>query len=699
LWISELWIATMRTSTIASGGFFCWCTIRRMPPLAPLPPTLEQTLSGLQTRRLRWLLAVPKLGIVLLLAALFSLLWLLHYNEIEEERSALIKDVLWLEQNLRFHFDSAEEQLQQLASEIASGHARETQFRVRATHLLKTMPEVSHLFWLDQQQRLVAAEPTANLPDEELSPLGPTATSRGIDTARRFGKPVYGDFFRSSNQQALNELLVPIHSQGQTHGTLIAVFNLEQLLAGQVPWWFTEKYKVDIIDTDDNVLAVKTRIEDTGGQSYEIPLEPPGHGLKLRVTGYRSQENSLQRLLVVAIIVLAIGVFWSLWLVRELMQKRSLAEEALRAEHAFRTSMEDSLTVGMRACDLEGKVIYVNPAFCKMTGFSREELVGQVPPMPYWVPEQIDETFAMHQAVLAGKAPPDGFEMTFRRKDEERFHALVYEAKLIDGHGQHIGWMASVLDITERKHAEDLARQQQEQLQFTARLVTMGEMASTLAHELNQPLAAIASYNSGCLNLLANDNANPSELKPALEKIGLQAQRAGKIIRRVHDFVRKSEPRRAPCDLSEVVEDCLGFIEPEARKRHIRLACQQDSPLPLIPADRLMLEQVLLNLLRNGMEAMNDTVDAHRRLEIAVRLGSNEVSVSVSDQGCGIASDIRDKLFTAFFTTKAEGMGIGLSICRSIVEFHRGRLWAEDNPHSPTGTGTIFTFSLPLTAD
>lgn len=670
-----------------------------MPPLAPLPPTLEQTLGGFQTRRMRWLLAVPKLGIVLLLLALFSLLWLLHHNEIEEERNALIKDVLWLEQNLRFHFDGAEEQLQQLASDIAGGHAGKPQFRLRAAHLLKNMPEVGQLLWLDDRQSIVAAEPTARLPDEELAPLGPTATSRGIDTARRFGKPVYGEFFLNSAQQALNELLVPIHKQGQPQGMLIAVFNLEQLLSSQVPWWFTEKYKVDIIDGDDKVLAVKTRIEQTGGQSYEIPLEPPGHGLKLRVTGYRSQENTLQRLLVVAIIILAIGVFWSLWLVRELMQKRSQAEEALRAEHAFRTSMEDSLTVGMRARDLEGKVIYVNPAFCKMTGFASEELVGQQPPMPYWVPEQIDETFAMHQAVLAGRAPPDGFEMMFRRKNEERFHALVYEARLIDGHGQHIGWMASVLDITERKHAEDLARQQQEQLQFTARLVTMGEMASTLAHELNQPLAAIASYNSGCLNLLTHASADPRELKPVLEKIGLQAQRAGKIIRRVHDFVRKSEPRRAPCDLREVVEDCLGFVEAEARKRRIRLSCRQPETLPLIPADRLMLEQVLLNLLRNGMEAMSDTPEALRRLEITVDCGKSEICLGVADQGSGIAPEIRERMFTAFFTTKAEGMGIGLSICRSIIEFHRGRLWAEDNPRSESGTGTIFTFSLPLAAD
>src|SRR6185369_12805381 len=204
-------------------------------------------------------------------------------------------------------------------------------------------------------------------------------------------------------------------------------------------------------------------------------------------------------------------------------------------------------------------------------------------------------------------------------------------------------------------------------------------------------------YNSGCLNLLEKPECQPQEIKPALEKIGIQAQRAGKIIRRVHDFVRKSEPKRAPCALGEVIEDCLGFIEADARKRHIRIECDLP-PLPPIPADRLMLEQVLLNLIRNGMEAMAETPAGHRMLRIDTEVSANELRISVSDHGSGIAPEIRDKLFTAFFSTKPDGMGVGLSICRSIVEFHRGRLWADDNARSPTGSGTIFTFTLPLEA-
>ncbi len=654
-------------------------------------------ISSGSSRRLRWLLALPKFGIVLLLAALLSLLWLLHRNEAEEERSALIKDVLWLEQNLRFHLDGNEEQFQQLVLEVADHPDRQKIFRLRAEHLLKNSPDIAQILWLDAKQQLIEALPTAPASDAQGLPFSEPSVSRAFELASRLGKLQYSEPYFLEDHRAFVALFIPIYRERQFAGMLAATYPLDTLLANQVPWWFTEKYKVEIVDDNDIRYAAKTNIEGNSNLRHVIPFDPPGGGLLLRVTSYRSPDNTLQRLLVVAIFLLAAGVFWSLWLVRDLMKKRSHAEEALRAEHAFRAAMEDSLTVGMRARDLVGRVIYVNPAFCRMTGFSAEELVGRNPPMPYWAPEQLEETYAMHQTVLAGEAPKDGFEITFMRKNGERFQALIYEAKLIDGNGNHTGWMASVLDITERKRAEELARQQQEQLQFTSRLVTMGEMASTLAHELNQPLAAIASYNTGCLNLLDSGQATPQDLHPALEKIGLQAQRAGKIIRRVHEFVRKSEPKRAPCAVGEVIEDCLGFVEAEARKRHVRIDCDLPA-LPPVPADRLMLEQVLLNLIRNGMEAMAATPESERELRIAVEVGDGELLVSVSDQGSGIAPEIRDKLFIAFFTTKPEGMGIGLSICRSIIEFHRGRLWAEDNHHSRTGSGTIFRFTLPLEA-
>ncbi|MCE1238312.1 MAG: PAS domain S-box protein [Azonexaceae bacterium] len=658
------------------------------------PSGLADTPPAGQSHRLRWLLALPKLGIVLLVIALISLLVLLHRSETEEQRTTLIKDVLWLEQSLRFHLNGNQEQLQQLALELPEGGG-EKLFRLRATHMLKNSPEIAQILWLDAHGHIVDALPTEQMPDTGGGPSARQISARAMELADKLSKPVYSETFTPPGKGAFVEVLVPIRHQRKPAGVLIAVYPLASLLSTQIPWWFTEKYRVEIVNDENTLVATQTAITGDSGQMYQIPFDPPGYGLVLRVTSYATPDNTLPRILIAAIILLAIGVFWSLWLIRDLMRKRSRAEEALRSEHAFRAAMEDSLTVGMRARDLKGKIIYVNPAFCKMTGFAATDLVGTTPPMPYWAPENLAESYAMHEAVMAGEAPPEGFEMTFMRKSGERFQALVYEAKLIDGHGEHTGWMASVLDITERKEAEEMARQQQEQLQFTARLVTLGEMASTLAHELNQPLAAIASYNTGCLNLLADGRASNSELQPALEKIGLQAQRAGKIVRRVYDFVRRSEPKRAPCDLRGVIEDCVGFVETDARRRQIRIETSLPA-LPPVPADRLMLEQVLLNLIRNAMDSMGDTPEHDRLLGIAACIEGNEVRISVSDRGCGISPEISDKLYTAFFTTKPEGMGVGLSICRSIIEFHRGRLWAEDNFETGSPRGTIFLFTLPL---
>jgi two-component system sensor histidine kinase DctS len=252
--------------------------------------------------------------------------------------------------------------------------------------------------------------------------------------------------------------------------------------------------------------------------------------------------------------------------------------------------------------------------------------------------------------------------------------------------------MASFVDITERKRAEELYRQQQERLQFTSRLVTMGEMASTLAHELNQPLSAISSYATGCVNRIEAGDATAVELKPPLAKLAAQAQRAGQIIRRIHDFVRRSEPRRELSDLNTIIEDALGLMEADTRKRGVRVIARLEPHLPPVSVDRVMVEQVAINLIRNGLDAMGDSPPGARLLTVETHEENQELILSVGDNGPGIPEDVAARLFAPFFSTKAEGMGMGLNICRSIAELHRGRLWFEAaRPH-----GTIFHLSLPL---
>jgi two-component system sensor histidine kinase DctS len=320
-------------------------------------------------------------------------------------------------------------------------------------------------------------------------------------------------------------------------------------------------------------------------------------------------------------------------------------------------------------------------------------------PMPYWAPEEMAEYEGRFKKVLAGHATPQ-FETVFQRSDGVRVPVLVLEAPLVDTHGRHTGWMSSVLDITDRKRAEELSRQQQEKLETSARLATMGEISSMLAHELNQPLAAISSYTAGALNVLTRSADAPPATAPldlgmlrrALEQANTQARRAGQIIRSVHEFVKKREPRRETVAVQHVVDGIRALIDLQARQSYVSLLLDIAPDLPPVLADRVLLEQVLLNLTRNAIEAMQAVEPARRVLKIAAAQDGGQVAVSVIDNGHGIAPEVAERLFSPFFSTKAEGMGMGLSVCRTAIEFHGGTLDHAANP----GGGTIFTFSLQL---
>jgi C4-dicarboxylate-specific signal transduction histidine kinase len=253
--------------------------------------------------------------------------------------------------------------------------------------------------------------------------------------------------------------------------------------------------------------------------------------------------------------------------------------------------------------------------------------------------------------------------------------------------------MEIATDVTDRRNMEELNSQQSERLQQTSRVIAMGEMASSLAHELNQPLAAIANYNMGCVNRLQANDYRPEELLAAMQKATAQADRAGKIIRRVRDFVKKSEPRRGAVQIDEVIEEIIGFAEIEARKAGVRISISVPPGLPAVYADKIMIEQVVLNLVKNGIEAMLDTPRAERELAISARAnGKDFIEVKVADRGHGVLVESAEKLFVPFYTTKPEGMGMGLNICRSIIEFHHGRLWTVAH----AGGGTVFSFTLPV---
>jgi two-component system sensor histidine kinase DctS len=304
---------------------------------------------------------------------------------------------------------------------------------------------------------------------------------------------------------------------------------------------------------------------------------------------------------------------------------------------------------------------------------------------------------------LAGHAPPrEGVESVFMRKNGERFTVLIFEAPLINASGQQTGWMSAVLDVSEQRRVEELSRASQERLQATARLATVGEMASLLSHELNQPLAAIASYAAGSLNLLKDRQAETTtqtvqDLNLALERIAEQAGRAGKVIKSVHDFVRRRDQEREAVSPKALIDAIMPLVFLQARKLKVKVITKLDDKLFTVWCDRTMVEQVLLNLARNGMQAMDSADCTERTLLIQVRrAASNEnkqwVAFSVTDLGGGITQDVAQQLFTPFFTTKTEGMGLGLSLCRTVIEQHGGHL--EFDAHAPRGS--VFRFTLPV---
>jgi len=376
---------------------------------------------------------------------------------------------------------------------------------------------------------------------------------------------------------------------------------------------------------------------------------------------------------------------------RQEIEKHFSSEAAYRQADTFRQAIEASTSGGLRARTNEGRITYVSPAFCRMTGFSREELIGTFfPSVPYWNPLQLESNLEQLNRAMNGEISSNGLEVSMQRKNGEKFDALVIESPFIDSAGQHIGWLGAVVDITEQKRVREQNKLQYERLQATSRLITMGEMASTMAHELNQPLAAISSYVTGCLNQLESDNIDVSELKEVQSKIARQAGRAAGIIGRVHAFVRRAEPNFAPCNINFILREAIALIEISTNKHEARINYELQRNLPLVNVDAQMIEQVIINMLRNGIDSMIGCPPEKRVITISTYLVNNSVALSIADQGCGIPPEIATHLFEPFFTTKEKGMGMGLNICRTIIELHHGLLAFEPNP---TG-GTIFTLTL-----
>lgn len=634
----------------------------------------DQDVAGI--RRIDLLSLVPLVAIIALVVLVAGVVWAVSRNETEQAGVKLATDALWVEQTLRFQMSVDEDLLARMALEAAGGTPAAT-LDLRARLHIATNPEMLSLVWYDGDGRRTRALPGTGAPGDE------ALIALLAQSGARASRPQYGAV------QPDGSVSMGMGLAGGD-GFVTATLSLPLLLERHVPWWIAEQYGVRIASTSGEVHAARQRLEpEAGNPTHAISFDPPLRGMLLGITAYDAPAAYRSALLLGAIAALAAFAVLALLVLFGNATRRRRAETRLSAETAFRRSMEESLTVGLRAKDHEGRLLYVNSAFCNLVGRDAADLVGRTPPMPYWDPALIDETEKRHRTLEASGRVSQSFETRFRHRDGHEIEVQVYEAPLIDAAGRHRGWMGSVIDITEAKRAARMARAQDETMARTGRLVTLGEMASTLAHELNQPLSAIASYAAGMANLMERGDADPAVLRPAVEKMARQAGRAGQIIRHIQDLVKKREPRFAATRLDEVIAETVAFLAADAREHRVRLEARIDA-CPEIAADRILLEQVLINLIRNGMEAMADRRSGDL-LSVRLSVEDGHAMIEVADQGAGISDEIAGRLFDAFATTKPQGMGMGLKICRSIIELHRGRLTHRPAP----GGGTVFCIALP----
>jgi PAS domain S-box-containing protein len=795
-------------------------------------------------RQDRLAVLAPLAAVLLFLAAIIASFGYLRLEEIDREQEAVKRDVEYSQQRLRLRLLERQEQLMRIARDISNGELGLEEFHLRAEAMVNQYPELERLSWIDERRRIKGTYATASLQPNLRQMLGDTLklgeTQNIYNLSRELQQPVYSQRPANPSGAPLLQLHIPLIDKTRFAGVVLAEYSVDGLYRYGVPAEVSARYAVSLLDDKGQRLAgtsVPPRNAATSllpwvnpVNEFEVPVSPVGNGLILRAQAYRTSLG-----------VIGSGLFWlvgvlsimTTWMLIANWRHTRRRQQALVSETNFRRAMENSMPTGMRAMDLQGRITYVNAAFCQMTGWSESELVGRTAPFPYW-PDTDHETLTqMLKEELAGKFTPGGVQMRVKRPDNSLFDARLYVSPLIDARGTQTGWMTSMTDITEpnrireqlsssferfttvlealdasisvaplgsdemlfanklyrlwfgnrtsghlqliaqagmpaqavsdesldqvdsfagmptnvlpeaesenaevylselglwlevrtrylswvdgrlaqmviatditaRRLAEQQAAAQADRAQNASRLITMGEMASSVAHELNQPLTAINNYCHGMVSRIKSQQITEQDLLGALEKTARQAQRAGQIIQRIRSFVKRSEPNRTWSSVNDMIDEAVELAEIELRRRNVRLTRQVAARLPMLLVDPILIEQVLINLLKNAAESVDaaQRPTAMRKAELRVlqrRLDSIDVvEFSVLDSGNGLAPEVLERLYEAFYSTKTDGMGIGLNLCRSIVESHQGRMRAENLYNGADLTGCCFSFWIPV---
>ena len=790
----------------------------------------------------------PLAAVLLFLAAIATAFWYLRLEEVHREQEAVKRDVEYSQQRLRLRLLERQEQFMRLARDISDRDMSPMQFDIRAESLVLQYPELMALSWIDDQRRLMATQTSPSVPRQRAwvadGQLKRGEVLEGFDLARDLRQPVYTQPLSEKGVEPVLYMHVPITPRAHFAGELLAEFSVDGLLRYGVSAEVLAKYAVALFDGKDQLLAGQSIPERPGlsdrlpwsgkVNEFDIPVSPVGNGLVLRAQAWRTSQGVVGGTLFWLVAVLAAMTTWMLIANWRQSQRRQQAQQALMAETTFRRAMENSMLTGMRALDMQGRIIYVNPAFCQMTGWTEDELIGQTEPFSYWPDEDREALAARLSDELIGSSDPAGFQMRVKRRDGTLFDARFYVSPLIDATGKQTGWMASMTDITEpnrvrrqlsasyerfttvlealdasvsvaplgsqellfanklyrqwfggttdghlqlvvragtpetqlsdesldavdsfaglpldsiatgspaehaeiyierlgkwlevrsrylnwvdsrlaqmviatditaRRQAEEQAAAQAERAQTASRLITMGEMASSVAHELNQPLTAISNYCTGMISRIRGGSISEDDLLGALDKTARQAQRAGQVVQHIRSFVKRSEPRRQWSEVMPMVEQVVELAEIELRRRQVRLSHYVAPRLPALHVDPILIEQALINLIKNGAESIDVAQRATGNRLVDLRVTQREVDeqpavqFSVTDTGRGLTEEALARLYEAFFSTKNDGMGIGLNLCRSIVESHQGRIHAENLYNAGQVVGCRFSFWIPV---
>ena len=824
---------------------------------APLLPA-ALALPGARARVRRWWrrltpqgqdrvsVLAPLAAVILFLAAIVAAFGYLRLEEIDREQEAVKRDVEYTQQRLRLRLLERQEQLMRLARDVSNREADAEEFQSRAESLVNQYPELESISWIDDRRRIKSSYGMASLSTSQLRSVGatlkPGETDSNFALARDLKQPVY--FQRAaSDAPSLLQFHIPLTDKARFAGVLLAEYSVDGLYRYGVPSEVSARYAVSFLDAKGVRLAgtsIPARNPATTllpwatpTNEYEVPVSPVGNGLVIRAQAYRTSLGVIGSGLFWLVIALSGMTAWMLIGNWKHMRRRLQAQQALVAETNFRRAMENSMATGMRAMDLQGRITYVNAAFCQMTGWSEADLVGRTAPFPYWPEADRELLTSRLDDELNGRTVAGGIQVRVKRRESTLFDARLYVSPLIDSHGTQTGWMTSMTDITEpnrireqlsasyerfttvlealdasisvgplgsdellfanklyrlwfgtqagghlmlvaqagapqkppsdesqdhvdsfaglptttladtesesaevyltglgrwlevrtrylswvdgrlaqmviatditaRRVAEEQSAAQAQRAQNASRLITMGEMASSVAHELNQPLTAINNYCDGMVSRIKSSQISEADLLGALEKTSKQAQRAGQIIQRIRSFVKRSEPNRALSEVAGMVGEAVELGELELRRRNVRLTHYVAARLPRLLVDPILIEQVLVNLLKNGAESVDSAQRPAARRTVVLRVVPKRVDdkpvveFSVLDSGKGLAPEVLARLYEAFFSTKADGMGIGLSLCRSIVESHQGRMKAENIYNGTNITGCCFSFWLPV---